>query len=61
MVQRVLITGSRHYVDDATSRRELVQFPAGTVVIHGAAAGADAIADRIAKELGFTVVAVPAD
>jgi len=58
---RVLITGSRHYADEAIIRRELSAFPPGTVVIHGGASGADSLADRVAKQLGFEVVAVPAD
>lgn len=58
---RVLITGSRHYSNEEVIRRELAAFPAGTVVIHGAAPGADSIADRIAKALGFKVIAEPAD
>lgn len=42
-------------------REELKQFPAGTVLIHGAARGADKLADEIGKELGFEIIACPAD
>lgn len=42
-------------------RRDLVILPAGTVVIHGGAPGADNIADYIAREAGFVVERYPAD
>lgn len=61
MGARVLVTGSRHFNNRVVIRRELSEFPSGTTVIHGGASGADELADQIAKELGFDVVAVPAD
>lgn len=57
---RVLVFGSRDWTDEALVRRRLVVFPAGTVVIHGAAKGADSIAGRVAKSLGFEVIEEPA-
>ena len=41
-------------------RRELVKLPAkGTIIVHGAARGADSIAAAIAKEFGFEVRPYP--
>ena len=41
-------------------RRELVKLPAkGTIIVHGAARGADSIAGVIAKEFGFDVRVYP--
>ena len=57
----MLITGSRHYADAAIMRRELERLPPGSVIIHGGAKGADALADEIGHELGFEVIACPAD
>jgi hypothetical protein len=52
--ERLLVTGDRYW-SDATAvtavRRELLRFPAGTVVIHGAAGGIDTVADLVAKSL----------
>lgn len=59
MNHRVLLFGSRSWGDEETIRQRLARFPPGTVVIHGAAAGADTIGARVAKSLGFEVVAEP--
>ena len=56
---RVLVFGSRAWADEDTILQRLSRFPAGTVVIHGAAAGADTIAARVAKALGFVVIGEP--
>jgi len=62
---RILVTGDRNWTDEQTILAALVGLKAreGTAVtiIHGAARGADTIAGRIAKELGFDVEAYPAD
>jgi len=39
----------------------LANYPAGTVVIHGAQRGADTIAGEIAEAMGFEVIPYPAD
>lgn len=58
---KVLVTGSRSWVDHEVIRRELSALPVGTIVVHGACPdGADAIADRVARELGFEVRPYPA-
>jgi hypothetical protein len=56
----VLCCGSRDWQDRATVLAWLQRFPPGTVVIHGAARGADTIAGEVAAELGFAVRAYPA-
>lgn len=56
---RVLVFGSRVWVDEQLIRRRLERFPAGTVVIHGAAPGADTLAEEAAHRLGFAVVREP--
>ena len=40
-------------------RRELSKCPPGTIVVHGAARGADTKAGFVAKELGFEIRAYP--
>jgi ribA/ribD-fused uncharacterized protein len=59
--QRLLITGSRDWIDEAPITAEISQLPRGSVVIHGGAKGADAIADRVARFFGFTVEVYEAD
>jgi hypothetical protein len=62
---RILVTGSRDWDDEAPVRAALTDLVAGQtgphVVVHGACpTGGDAIADRIAAELGLTVERHPA-
>jgi hypothetical protein len=62
---RILVTGSRDWNDEAPVRAALTDATAGRpgphVVVHGACpTGGDAIADRIAAELGLTVERHPA-
>jgi len=61
VILKVLITGSREWTNEAVIHRELSALPAGTIIVHGACSwGADAIADRVAVELGFEVRRYPA-
>ena len=53
---RVLVCGSRDWTDRAAIYRELSKLPAGSVVLHGGADGADYLAGEVAEELGFDVV-----
>ena len=58
---KVLVCGSRKWLDQGAIMRELVKLPDGTIVVHGACRGADNIAAYVAKELlGFEVRAYPA-
>lgn len=56
----VLICGDRDWIDEEPIEKRLSQLPAGTVIIHGAARGADTIAGMVAERLGFKVVPYPA-
>jgi len=58
---KVLICGSRDFTDEDTMRKVIASLPADTEVIHGAARGADSMADRLAKERGLTVLPYPAN
>jgi hypothetical protein len=58
---KVLVCGSRDWVDRAPIERELRKLSSGTIIIHGGARGADTIAGEVAKELGFVVRCYPAD
>lgn len=61
MTPRVLVSGSRLYESAEVITRELGLYPKGTVIIHGAARGADTLAGEAAEALGFEVVTYPAD
>lgn len=58
---KVLVCGDRNWYIFSTIRRELRKLPEGTIIIHGAARGADTCADIVAKSLGFTVKSYPAE
>src|SRR6266576_1753918 len=58
---RVLVCGDREWTASEPIATLLNLCPPDTVVIHGAARGADAIAGRLATELGFEVQPYPAD
>ena len=58
---RVIVTGSRKWTNEAAIERELRGLPPGTVIVHGNAHGADALAGTIARRLGFSVEAHTAD
>ncbi len=60
---RLLVTGSRIWTDEATIRRELTaRYRPGIVLVSGACAqGADAMCERIWRELGGRVERHPAD
>jgi hypothetical protein len=53
---RVLVTRATTWSDGEAIRAELGRLPAGSVVIHGDAPGADALAGQVARELGLTAV-----
>ncbi len=58
---RVLICGSRNWKEEDVLQEYRIEtyiktLPSNTVVIHGAAPGADMVADRVARERGHTVI-----
>ena len=59
----VLICGSRDWSDEYPIFEVLSEHydPKRDLVIHGAARGADMIADAVARRLGYTVMSFPAD
>lgn len=61
MTQRVLVCGGRDYSDGVTVMRELLKLDPTSIIVHGAARGADSIARFIAEDLGFRTEAHPAD
>ncbi len=56
----ILVCGDRNWNRIDIIERELKKFPHGTVVIHGAARGADTLGGFVADKLGFKVLAFPA-
>jgi hypothetical protein len=58
---RVLFCGSRNWTDYWSILAVMAELPEGTVIIHGAAPGADMLAERAAKELRFGWTPFPAD
>jgi hypothetical protein len=57
--QVVIVTGSRDWTDKEAIRIRLNKYPRGTIVLHGAASGADQIAERIAREMNMQPVRHP--
>lgn len=58
----VVATGSRLWDDESIIRVALEELPPSSRVAHGGCqTGADPIVDRIARELGHTVVIYPAE
>jgi hypothetical protein len=58
---KILVFGSRKWVNQGAVERELAKLPPETVIVHGAAAGADNIGGYVAKRLKFEVRPYPAD
>mgnify|MGYP001592944048 FL=1 len=52
---RVLVCGSRFWMNAVAIRSRLAVLPADAVVIHGGARGADRLAEAEAKARGLTV------
>ena len=57
---KVLVCGSRDWVDWKLIRLVVSQLPKDCLVIHGGAAGADSMAGYVAKQLGLSVKVFPA-
>ena len=58
---KVLVFGSRKWMNQGAVERELKRLPPGTIVVHGAAPGADNIGGYAASRLGFEVRPYPAN
>jgi YspA, cpYpsA-related SLOG family len=57
--QAVLVSGYRKWTDAAAIEDRLSRYKKGTLLIHGAATGADSLAQSIGKNLGFVNIPVP--
>ena len=53
---RVLVCGDRNWKNVNIIERELRKLPAHTMVIHGAARGADTLGKFVAERIGFKVI-----
>lgn len=51
----MLVSGSREWTSEVIIKARLMRYPIGTILIHGAAKGADRIAGRIGRQLGFII------
>ncbi len=59
---RLLVTGDRRWTDEGTIYRALSPFRGkDVVVVHGGAAGADSIAEKVAEQLGLDTEVHPAN
>lgn len=60
---KIIVTGGRDYQDLVTVRRVLSEYhrEPRPILVHGGARGADRMAAYVARELGWHVVAYPAD
>jgi len=58
---RVLICGDREWENAKPIKEFIENLPKSTIIIHGAAKGADTIAGRVATSLGMEVKVFPAD
>jgi hypothetical protein len=56
---KILVFGSREWVWDGVVYRILSKLPKDTILVHGAAHGADRIAGKIGHQLGFDVRPYP--
>lgn len=52
---RILVAGAVAWTNEVAIRRELAKLPTPSAVVHGDSPGADALAGRIAAELGLSV------
>lgn len=58
---RVIVCGSRAWTDRARVADRLFFLPTDAVIVHGAAKGADRIAEQEAQKLGLLIESHPAD
>jgi hypothetical protein len=58
---KLLVTGDRYWRSIEAVVREFSFLPKDTIVVHGAAMGADTLCDIVAKEMGYEVRSYPAE
>ena len=58
---KILITGSRDFDEPDKIKEVINSFSSDTIIIHGAASGADTLADKYGKEKGLEIMPFPAD
>lgn len=61
VTKKVVVCGSRDWIDRKKVYDRLLDLPEGTVIIEGGARGADTIAREVAKQLGMKVTTVYAN
>lgn len=52
---KILVFGAREWDDWGTMRRVLIKLPPDTILVNGAAKGADIMSSQLGQEFGFTV------
>lgn len=52
---RIIITGDRNWADEDGIESVLEMLPNTSIIVHGACRGADTVAGKVAKKLGFEV------
>jgi len=58
---KVLVCGSRDWIDGQTIKRELQKLPSASILIHGDCRGADKLSGYVGRQLGFEIRAYPAN
>lgn len=58
---KILVCGSRNWVDQGAIERDLRKLPKGTILVHGECRGVDNIAGYVGEQLGFVVRPYPAN
>ena len=58
---KILVCGDRNWTDKAAIHNILKEYPEDSILIEGAARGADRLAGEVANELGWEVVEIAAD
>ena len=58
---KVLVCGSRKWLEQSPIEREMRKLPPGTIIVYGACRGVDNIAGFVGEILGFEVRPYPAD
>jgi hypothetical protein len=61
MAIKILVTGDRKGFNPEAMLKRLMEFPNGTILVHGGARGVDTLAGAMGTVLGFDVREYPAD